>query len=198
MPSHTEQVIPTTVFTTPHGLPVAWEINLDLPDSDPVAHAIRGWGHRGSFTPASIWVSRSEVMPPGPLPATITIEVRGIRSDPTSDVAPIELELPWVFAVHLARTIVKAARSLDHSTLDAIAELLDGKEWSDPFIHPIAALLRLAGRDVHDGPESGAGDRPEHVLCLFCQQQAPAATAHPYMGGWVGECCWDKRLRSSQ
>ena len=163
MSSYTEQVVRTTVFTTPHGLPWAWEINLDLPDSDPLAHGFRGWGHRGSFTPASIWVSRSEATPPGPRPATITIEVHGISSDPASDTGPIELELPWSFAVHLAQTIVKAARGLDHSALDAIAELLDGKEWSSADdLDTIAAVVRHTGREVRDVPYAGAADGEEN------------------------------------
>ena len=39
----------------------------------------------------------------------------------------------------------------------------------------------------------------ELVACKFCQQPAPAYTAHPHQYGWVGDdCCWDERLRSSE
>lgn len=58
-------------------------------------------------------------------PSTIKIEV---RSKIRSDAAPISLELPWPYAAALARTIVKAAHSLDHAALDAIAELFDSKQ----------------------------------------------------------------------
>jgi len=48
---------------------------------------------------------------------------------------------------------VKAARSLDHAALDAIAERLDGKEWSGADdLDAIAALIRHTGREVRDLP----------------------------------------------
>jgi predicted nucleotidyltransferase len=127
------------------------------------------------------------------------IEVRSEIGKSTS--ASIVLELPWVYATELARLIAKAARSLDHAALDAIAELLDGKEWSGADdLDTIAALVRHTGREVRDVPEDRAEEEDEdQVLCRFCQRPSPARTAHRYQGGWVGdECCWDERLRSSE
>ncbi len=195
MPRYSEQVIRTLVSTDLRGLPWKWEMELDLPDDDPWSHGFRAWGRNRSFTPRWISVSRRSAPTGSDRPSTITIEV---RSRTRSDTAPIELELPWVYAAALARTIVKAARSLDHAALDAIAELLDGREWSiADDMDTIATLVRHTGREVRDVAGTGEHD-DDQVLCRFCQRQCSASTARPYQGGWVGECCWDERLRSSQ
>ena len=34
------------------------------------------------------------------------------------------------------------------------------------------------------------------VQCKFCNKEVPSKTAHLIDDGWVGECCWDERLRS--
>ena len=53
---------------------------------------------------------------------------------------------------------MKAARSFDHAALDAIAELLDGKEWSGADdLDAIAALVRHTGREVRDLPDPHDG-----------------------------------------
>jgi hypothetical protein len=36
------------------------------------------------------------------------------------------------------------------------------------------------------------------VRCKLCRQRVPRATALRHGRGWVGECCWDERLRASQ
>ena len=36
------------------------------------------------------------------------------------------------------------------------------------------------------------------VTCKLCKKDADAKTAHRHGDGWVGECCWDERLRSSE
>lgn len=36
------------------------------------------------------------------------------------------------------------------------------------------------------------------VICKFCLQDAPSKTAHLHQEQYVGECCWDERLRSSE
>jgi hypothetical protein len=33
------------------------------------------------------------------------------------------------------------------------------------------------------------------VFCKFCGDEAKESTAHIHQGEWVGECCWDERLR---
>jgi len=37
-----------------------------------------------------------------------------------------------------------------------------------------------------------------HVMCKLCQNSVPAKTAHLHQGTWVGECCWDERLKSTE
>jgi hypothetical protein len=36
------------------------------------------------------------------------------------------------------------------------------------------------------------------VTCKFCEKETPAAAAHIHQGGYVGECCWDERLRVTE
>lgn len=167
MPRYTEQVIRTLVSTDLHGLPREWTMELDLPDDDPWSHGFRAWARNRSLTPKWIVISRRPAPAGTDRSGTIAIEVRG-RTPSTR--APIELELPWTYAAALARTIVKAARSFDHAALDAIAELLDGKEWNGADdLDAIAALVRHTGRevrdlpDLHDGtlPDGGSADRPQ-------------------------------------
>jgi hypothetical protein len=36
------------------------------------------------------------------------------------------------------------------------------------------------------------------VVCTVCEQDALASTAHLHQSQWIGDCCWDERLRSSE
>jgi hypothetical protein len=36
------------------------------------------------------------------------------------------------------------------------------------------------------------------VECKLCHNQVPIKTAHLHQDGYVGECCWDERLRSTE
>jgi hypothetical protein len=39
---------------------------------------------------------------------------------------------------------------------------------------------------------------PGTVQCKFCGEDCRADHAHYHLGGWVGACCWDERLRSTE
>jgi hypothetical protein len=39
--------------------------------------------------------------------------------------------------------------------------------------------------------------QPATVACKFCGEQVPANTAYRHDGGYVGDCCWDERLRAT-
>jgi len=41
-------------------------------------------------------------------------------------------------------------------------------------------------------------DSSETVICKVCGETALAATAHQHEGSYVGECCWDERLRATE
>lgn len=36
------------------------------------------------------------------------------------------------------------------------------------------------------------------VTCKLCHEECPAETAHLHQGEWVGECCWDPRLKVTE
>lgn len=36
------------------------------------------------------------------------------------------------------------------------------------------------------------------VTCKFCQEPCVSTDAHLHQGEWVGECCWDERLRVTE
>ena len=36
------------------------------------------------------------------------------------------------------------------------------------------------------------------LMCSLCHAMSPAKTAHLHQGGYIGECCWDDRLKSSE
>lgn len=48
--------------------------------------------------------------------------------------------------------------------------------------------------------ESTATVCPEHdtVTCSLCSEEAPIASAHMHQGKFIGECCWDDRLRTTE
>lgn len=46
------------------------------------------------------------------------------------------------------------------------------------------------------GPDQG-GEQPS-VRCQFCGRTVPRSTSHLHGNGWVGDCCWDERLRSGE
>jgi hypothetical protein len=159
MPRYSEQVIRTYVTTDLGGLPSRWEIELELPPDDPWSSGFRAWARRGTFVPKWIGVSRRDASPGSHRPPTIVIQV---RSRIGGNAPPIELSLPWPYATALARMIVKAARSLDHAAMDAIAELLDGKEWNGADdLGAIAALVRHSGREVRDLPDAAETTVPD-------------------------------------
>ena len=41
-------------------------------------------------------------------------------------------------------------------------------------------------------------EQAQAVPCKFCGKPVPDKTAHRHLDGWVGECCWDERLRASE
>jgi hypothetical protein len=43
-------------------------------------------------------------------------------------------------------------------------------------------------------------EHPWHhsITCILCGQESPAGTAHRHQNQWIGEECWDERLRSSE
>lgn len=36
------------------------------------------------------------------------------------------------------------------------------------------------------------------VTCKLCHEVAPSASAHLHQEDWIGECCWDERLRVTE
>ena len=36
------------------------------------------------------------------------------------------------------------------------------------------------------------------TLCKFCGREAHVLQSHLHQGGWVGPCCWDERLRTTE
>ena len=58
------------------------------------------------------------------------------------------------------------------------------EEWSSDHLQIIADILEDLRRPT--------------VACKFCGRAAYAHIAHLHQGGWVGECCWDERLRMTE
>ena len=76
-----------------------------------------------------------------------------------------------------AEYFVESREEVDNS------ESIDGWELvDDTEICPACAFPPLGGK----------------ITCKFCGKKAPAKTAHIHQGLFVGECCWDERLRSTE
>ena len=41
-------------------------------------------------------------------------------------------------------------------------------------------------------------DEEGFVPCKFCYEFGPTEEAHLHQGDYVGECCWDERLRMTE
>jgi formylmethanofuran dehydrogenase subunit E len=78
-------------------------------------------------------------------------------------------------------------------SLEAIRDALfkeDGtinmeKEWDEETIEEVAEIVR---EHFH----------METVECKFCGNEIIVADAHLHDGEFVGECCWDERLRATE
>lgn len=55
--------------------------------------------------------------------------------------------------------------------------------------------LRVAGDEKN---YCEVGGLPETVACSVCGNKTPADTAHLHQEKWIGECCWDERLKASE
>jgi hypothetical protein len=78
-------------------------------------------------------------------------------------------------------------RSYELVRLDGDVVLTEGEAFSEyPTDAEIAEVLERHGVDVELGE------------CKFCGEAVLLATAHPHHNGWVGLCCWDDRLRSTE
>jgi len=42
--------------------------------------------------------------------------------------------------------------------------------------------------------------KDKFVFCKFCKAviDSTSESSHFHDGGWVGECCWDERLRTTE
>jgi hypothetical protein len=39
---------------------------------------------------------------------------------------------------------------------------------------------------------------PQMIMCDMCKEDTPANTAHLHQGKYIGECCWDDRLKTTE
>lgn len=78
-------------------------------------------------------------------------------------------------------------RSYELVRLDGDVVLTDDEAFSDhPTDAEIATVLLRHGVGVELGE------------CTFCGGTVLLATAHRHHNRWVGTCCWDERLRSTE
>lgn len=45
---------------------------------------------------------------------------------------------------------------------------------------------------------TAACDMSEFVMCSLCHKMAFLENANLHQGKWIGECCWDERLKNSE
>ncbi len=91
----------------------------------------------------------------------------------------------------------------DHGTADefdssiVILEVHEGRLrvliWSDINEEEPTHTIDLEG-----ARRSARKDYEPLIVCHICSSPIDASTAHRHQEGWVGECCWDERLRSSE
>jgi hypothetical protein len=88
-----------------------------------------------------------------------------------------------------ARLLCRATERYESEDLE-----IDG----DPAIVPLEYGAWLQAW-VWAAFEDGESATPvERVPCALCGEPARADEAHRHGEGWIGECCWDERLRTTE
>ena len=68
--------------------------------------------------------------------------------------------------------------------------------WSVVVLDTIGVVASISGlifvRSIEKTKQN------QFVRCKFCNNQIPNDIAHLHQGSWVGECCWDERLRTTE
>ncbi len=59
------------------------------------------------------------------------------------------------------------------------------KEWNSDTIEEIAEIVR-------------EHFQMETVICHFCNNEVLSKESHLHQGYFIGECCWDERLRVTE
>jgi len=59
--------------------------------------------------------------------------------------------------------------------------------------------VKLTGTEILDAEGAEVEvEEEETTTCKFCRKETPVKTAHLHQGEYVGECCWDERLRVTE
>jgi basic membrane lipoprotein Med (substrate-binding protein (PBP1-ABC) superfamily) len=87
-------------------------------------------------------------------------------------------ELRWNRIAGRSFDVIRVADNADLTT--------DGSFDDHPTDAEIAEVLIQHGVDV------------ALETCKFCDGDVLRATAHRHGHGWVGDCCWDERLRATE
>jgi hypothetical protein len=86
----------------------------------------------------------------------------------------------------------KLRRPLPPRNLNATLHIFDRIRRDDYVVGP---ALICSPAEVSSEPELMATRR---VRCCLCGHLCSRETAHRHHGTWVGACCWDERLRSTE
>lgn len=75
--------------------------------------------------------------------------------------------------------------------------------WEGKILLPRSADPRvvetlLLGLQAQNELWQDVGILPNEVECKFCHKSVLIGGAHRHGDGWVGECCWDERLRATE
>ena len=54
------------------------------------------------------------------------------------------------------------------------------------------------GRPVISGKDKRRVTTPRRVRCSVCAKLTDKGQAHLHQGKWIGDECWDERLRASE
>lgn len=61
-----------------------------------------------------------------------------------------------------------------------------------------ASPCKACGEPENDDYPCDCYEAKAQVNCKLCGADSPVATAHLHQGEWVGDCCWDERLRATE
>lgn len=65
-------------------------------------------------------------------------------------------------------------------------------------LDPLSTATFFEVADLESGSELEIDSAADQVICKLCNEYCEAKHSHLHQGEYVGECCWDERLRTTE
>lgn len=109
----------------------------------------------------------------------------------------------WAYTIAAIDEIIRLAKVFTQGESELIGDCWDGGNWEEAVAQVAREFNEAAAVHIDDGAllrmcRRSISAWSASVRCKFCDNVIPAATTHRHQGEYVGECCWDERLRATE